>query len=316
MNKLDQLKTMTSVVADSGDIASIADYQPEDATTNPSLILKAATLPQYQHLVKDAVNQAQKKAPRDNWIDSAMDRLAVNFGLELLKQVPGKVSTEVDAHLSFDTDAMINKAHKLIALYEQQGISRDRVLIKLAATWEGIQAGKHLEAEGIHCNLTLIFNMAQAIACAQAGIFLISPFVGRILDWHLAHANIPCSPAEDPGVQFVTEVFNYYKHFDYKTVVMGASFRNIGQIEQLAGCDRLTISPDLLQELTIQQNGLNRKLFVNVAKQQSIKKQHLNQAQFRMMMNEDTMATEKLAEGIRNFHADYLKLRQCIMNQH
>jgi transaldolase len=310
MNKLEQLKKMTTVVADTGDIASIKQYAPQDATTNPSLILKAAGLPQYKHLVDDAIAYAKGHGHDTNHkLKLAMQKLAVNFGCEILKLIPGRVSTEVDARLSFDKDASIQQAEELIALYEQQGISHDRILIKIASTWEGIEAAKVLEERGIQCNLTLMFTLAQAIACADAGITLISPFVGRIYDWYKKRDNREYTGGEDPGVLSVKRIYQYYRKFGYKTIVMGASFRHIGQIEALAGCDYLTISPNLLAELQKAEGKLERQLSPdNLPHEHG--KLHLTEAKFRWMLNEDAMATEKLAEGIRLFTADSHKLEE------
>ncbi len=307
LSKLDQLKAVTTVVADTGDIESIRAFQPEDVTTNPSLLLKAATMPQYAALVDEAVAWAKAQGS-DDVVALAMDKLAVNFGLELLKLVPGRVSTEVDAHLSFDTQATLAKAHRLVDLYAQAGIGRERILIKIAATWEGIKAAEVLEREGINCNLTLLFGFAQAVACAEAGVFLISPFVGRILDWYKAKEKRDYSAAEDPGVVSVTTIYNYYKKHGHKTVVMGASFRNIGEIEMLAGCDRLTIGPSLLAELAAATGDLPRRLDAEAAQALDIPRVPMDEVNFRWAMNQDAMATEKLAEGIRQFHVDYLKL--------
>ena len=303
-NLLDQLKTMTVVVADTGDIQAIETFTPRDATTNPSLITAAAQMPQYQEIVDDTLKKARKElgssASLSDVVTLAFDRLAVSFGLKILEIIPGRVSTEVDARLSYDTQATIEKAHYLIGQYEAAGISRDRILIKIASTWEGIKAAESLEKEGIHCNLTLLFGLHQAIACAEAGITLISPFVGRILDWYVKETGKEYSPTEDPGVQSVTTIYNYYKKFGYKTEVMGASFRNIGEIIELAGCDLLTISPKLLDQLRSTEETLVRKLDpTNV--DQSITKIDLDQATFEKMHAENAMANEKLAEGIAGF---------------
>jgi len=309
-SQLAQLKKMTTVVADTGDIEAIAKFQPQDATTNPSLLLKAASLDNYQGLVKDSVVWAitQSDDAEQQVIDAA-DKLSVLIGLEILKTVPGRISTEVDARLSFDTAASITKAHKLIAMYNEAGISNDRILIKLASTWEGIKAAEQLEKEGINCNLTLLFSFAQARACAEAGVYLISPFVGRILDWYKKDTGRTDYPSsEDPGVVSVTSIYNYYKQQGYNTVVMGASFRNIGEIIELAGCDRLTISPQLMDELANNTDTITQKLISCEASAE--KEPALSQAQFRWLMNEDAMATEKLAEGIRNFTIDQVKLEQ------
>ncbi len=314
MNLLEQLKTFTKVVADTGDFASIEAYKPIDATTNPSLIYAASQDEKYKRLIEDAIGFArQSSSDKTVQLPKAMDKLAVNFGLEILKIVPGRVSTEVDARLSFDTAASVKKARELIALYEEAGISRERILIKVASTWEGIKAAEILEKEGIHCNLTLLFSQAQAIACAEAGVRLISPFVGRILDWHKKDRGVSEIPApEDPGVISVTHIFNYYKKFGYPTQVMGASFRNIGEICELAGCDLLTISPKLLKELEQTEGTLTKKLDADAARGTDIEKISLDEKRFRWMMNEDAMATEKLAEGIRNFTKDLMKLEHQI----
>jgi len=304
-NKLVQLKQFSDVVADTGDIEAIARYQPLDATTNPSLLFKAAQMPQYQDLVKQTLASSAS-------IGDAADKIGVAIGCEILKIVPGRVSTEVDARLSFDTEASIAKAHKLIDLYAAQGINKERVLIKLASTWEGIRAARSLEKDGINCNLTLLFSFAQAAACADAGAFLISPFVGRILDWYKANtAKKDYTPAEDPGVISVTSIYNYYKEHGYKTVVMGASFRNIGEIEALAGCDRLTISPELLAALEADTGTLNRALEPGKVKTGGAKVVE-SEAQFRFNMNEDQMATEKLSDGIRKFVADQINLENFL----
>lgn len=310
LSQLEQLKSMTTVVADTGDIEAIAKFQPQDATTNPSLLLKAASLENYQGLVKEAVIWAktQSDSATQQVIDAA-DKLSVLIGLEILKTVPGRISTEVDARLSFDTESSITKAHKLIAMYNEAGISNDRILIKLASTWEGIKAAEQLEQEGINCNLTLLFSFAQARACAEAGVFLISPFVGRILDWYKKDTGkSEYASHQDPGVVSVTGIYNYYKQQGYKTVVMGASFRNIGEILELAGCDRLTISPALMDELANNHDTVAQKLIACDANAKPIA--DLTQSEFRWQMNEDAMATEKLAEGIRNFTIDQIKLEK------
>lgn len=303
-NLLDQLKTMTVAVADTGDIQAIETFTPRDATTNPSLITAAAQMPQYQEIVDDTLKKARKElgssASLSEVVTLAFDRLAVSFGLKILEIIPGRVSTEVDARLSYDTQATIEKAHYLIGQYEAAGISRDRILIKIASTWEGIKAAESLEKEGIHCNLTLLFGLHQAIACAEAGITLISPFVGRILDWYVKETGKDYSATEDPGVQSVTTIYNYYKKFGYKTEVMGASFRNIGEIIELAGCDLLTISPKLLDQLRSTEETLVRKLDPTKV-DQSITKIDLDQATFEKMHAENAMANEKLAEGIAGF---------------
>jgi transaldolase len=308
-NQLDQLKQFTVVVADTGDFASMKEFSPRDATTNPSLILKAAGMPSYAPLLDQAIKDAGSAAS----LSEVIDRLLVVFGLEILKIVPGRVSSEVDARLSFDTAATVAKAREIIALYEKAGIGKDRVLIKIASTWEGIKAAEQLEKDGIHCNLTLLFSFAQAVACAEAGITLISPFVGRILDWHKAKkpdANF--ANAADPGVISVTQIYTYYKKFGYKTEVMGASFRNTGEITELAGCDLLTIAPPLLAELKASTAPLVRKLDPAAAASADLKKVSFGEADFRFAMNDDPMATEKTAEGIRLFSADIVKLEQLI----
>jgi transaldolase len=314
MNLLEQLKNYTQVVADTGDFASIEAYQPIDATTNPSLIYAASQQAKYQSLIDDAIAFGKKSSTdKKIQLSKAMDKLAVNFGLKILEIVPGRVSTEVDARLSFDTDATVTKAHELIALYESAGIPRERVLIKIASTWEGIKAAEILEKEGIHCNLTLLFSIAQAIACAEADVRLISPFVGRILDWHKKDRGVSDIPApEDPGVVSVTNIFNYYKKYGYTTQVMGASFRNTGEIIELTGSDLLTISPSLLSELEKMEGKLVKKLDAEKAKASNMEKINLDEKTFRWMMNEDAMATEKLAEGIRNFTKDLIKLEKQI----
>ena len=303
MNKLDALRSMTVVVADTGDLEAIRRLRPQDATTNPSLILKAAQLPAYQPLLKQSVQWASDVRNGDSVISNAADKLAVGIGCEILSIIPGLISTEVDARLSFNRDATIAKARKLIALYEAQGISRERILIKIASTWEGIQAAGVLEQGGIRCNLTLLFNFTQAVACAEAGATLISPFVGRILDWYKTqNPGQDFTGALDPGVQSVRQIYQHYKAHGYKTVVMGASFRNCGEIETLAGCDKLTISPELLAELESASGSLPRQLdpaITNASERFSV-----DEARFRWDMNEDAMATEKLADGIRRFAAD------------
>ncbi|ARN75293.1 transaldolase [Oceanicoccus sagamiensis] len=312
-SKLDQLKGMTDVVADTGDIEAIERFTPMDATTNPSLLLKAAQLPQYAHLVAESKAWAQQQGgDKAQQVANCSDKLAVAIGCEILKIIPGKISTEVDSRLSFDTEATIEKARKLIGLYAEAGIEANRVLIKIASTWEGIKAAEVLEKEGINCNLTLLFGFAQAAACAEAGVFLISPFVGRILDWYKANSDqSDYTAAEDPGVLSVSRIYNFYKQHGYQTVVMGASFRNIGEIEQLAGCDRLTISPGLLEELANDNGTLERKLSTDNTGEAIAKPDNSEQA-FRWAMNEDAMATEKLAEGIRNFTIDQIKLEQLL----
>lgn len=314
MNKLEQLRSMTTVVADTGDFDSIKQYTPTDATTNPSLVYAAAQLPQYQGLVDQAVDWGMRRSNRRAEQTAAiLDKLAVNFGTEITQIVPGRVSTEVDARLSFDTEGSVSKAHELIGLYAEQGVDKERVLIKLASTWEGIRAAELLEREGIHCNLTLLFSFSQAVACAEAGVTLISPFVGRIFDWYRKRDGVEgYPPAQDPGVQSVTSIFNYYKRHDYGTEVMGASFRNTDQIIELAGCDLLTISPKLLGELQTAAGDVGRKLDPAAAKGMEIEKLTLDEKRMRWMHNEDAMAVEKLSEGIRSFTADLLKLEQYV----
>ena len=306
-SKLDSLRQHTLIVADTGDIDAIRTLQPVDATTNPSLLLKAAQQADYLHLLDQALQQASGSYQQ---ISDACDHFAVAVGSEIIKLVPGRVSTEVDARLSFDRAATLDKARKLITLYEQSGVTRDRVLIKIAATWEGIQAAAELEREGIQCNLTLLFSFAQAQACADAGVFLISPFVGRIYDWHKQRNDVDYQGADDPGVQSVARIFRYYKQHMYTTVVMGASFRNIGQIESLCGCDRLTISPALLQQLSEESGTLTPSELLTSPSEDP--RQVLDEPAFRWAHNEDAMATEKLAEGIRAFAADQLKLERLL----
>eukprot|EP00049_Salpingoeca_infusionum_P017280 m.352385 g.352385 ORF g.352385 m.352385 type:complete len:322 (-) comp16503_c0_seq1:160-1125(-) len=313
-SSLDQLKALTTVVADTGDFATIKKFSPQDATTNPSLVYKAAQMPQYKAVVDEAIAYAKgKSANLDEQVEFAAEKLFVNFGIEILKLVPGRVSTEVDARLSFDKEAQVAKALKLIQLYEEAGIGKERILIKLSSTWEGIQAAKELEeVHGIHCNLTLLFSFAQAVACAEAGVTLISPFVGRILDWHKAQGFSDEDPANDPGVASVTNIYNYYKKHDYKTVVMGASFRNTGEVTELAGCDLLTISPALLESLQSSTAAVEQKLSVARAKETAAEKITLDEKQFRWLLNEDQMATEKLSDGIRKFAVDQNKLEDQI----
>jgi len=315
MSALDQLKKMTIVVADTGDFEAMKIYKPTDATTNPSLILQAANMPQYQPLINKAIDYGKKmgKTPEER-LTHTMDKLFVLFGCEILKIVPGRVSTEVDARLSFNKEASITKACHLINLYAEEGIKKERILIKLASTWEGIQAAKVLEEKhGIHCNMTLLFNFAQAVSCAEAGVTLISPFVGRIFDWYVAHTDKKTyAPMEDPGVQSVTKIYNYYKKYDYKTVVMGASFRNAGEITALAGCDLLTISPKLLGELAESKEKLTQYLNVDTAKKQDLQKITIDEKTFRWMLNDDEMANDKLSDGIRKFAADAIKLENLL----
>ena len=315
MNLLESLKKTSIIVADTGDIGSIARLKPQDATTNPSLLFQAAQIPAYRSLVDDALAFGmQARGDRAAKAEAVMEKLSVNFGCEILKHVAGRVSTEVDASLSFDTGGTLAKAHRLIAHYEAAGAKRERVLIKVASTWEGIRAAEKLEREGIHCNLTLLFSFAQAVACAEAGVTLISPFVGRIYDWYKAARKVDDIPAgEDPGVQSVTRIYNYYKKFGYKTQVMGASFRKVEQITGLAGCDLLTIAPDLLDKMEETQGELGRKLTVASAKASAGEKISLDEKSFRWLHNEDAMATDKLADGIRKFHQDGQKLEQYVM---
>ncbi|HEY1049886.1 MAG TPA: transaldolase [Prosthecobacter sp.] len=307
MTQLDQLKQHTVVVADTGDFEAMKAYKPQDATTNPSLILAASQKAEYKSLVDKAIADG-----KSGGVDAVMDNLVVAFGLEILKIVPGRVSTEVDARLSFDTQANIDKARHLISMYEKAGIARERVLIKIASTWEGIKAAEVLQKEGINCNLTLLFSLAQAVACAEGGIKLISPFVGRILDWYKKSTGKDYSATEDPGVESVTQIYNYYKHFGYKTEVMGASFRNKGEITELAGCDLLTISPGLLGELAASEDKLEPKLNAENARSLKIEKIGADEKTFRWLFNEDAMATEKTAEGIRNFAKDIVKLETTV----
>ena len=312
MTLLDSLKRYTTVVADTGDLEAIAEHRPQDATTNPSLLYQAAQLPRYEHLLEDAIQHAlQAPGDRAARAEAFMDKLLVSFGCEILKIVPGRVSTEVDAGLSFDTEGTLAKARRLIGLYQKAGVGRERVLIKIASTWEGTRAAGQLEREGTHCNLTLLFSFAQAVACAEAGVTLISPFVGRIYDWYKKERGVKDIPAdEDPGVASVTRIYDYFKKFDYKTQVMGASFRKVDQIVRLAGCDLLTISPDLLKQMEDTDGDVKRRLSVEAAKASDAKKINLDEKTFRWMHNEDAMATEKLAEGIRKFYADARKLEQ------
>ncbi len=311
MSKIDELKKLTTIVADTGEIEEIKKYKPTDATTNPSLIFKASSLPEYQFLIQDAIEYGRKGKTKEEKCRLALDKAFVNFGLEILKIVPGRVSTEVDARLSFDVEGSIDKAHTLIALYEGAGIDRKRILIKLASTWEGVQAARVLEKEGIHCNMTLMFSLPQAIGCAEAGATLVSPFVGRIFDWYKKAENKESYPAdEDPGVLSVTEIYNYYKKMGVKTQVMGASFRNSGEILELAGCDLLTIAPSLLKELEEAEGSVPRKLDPEKAKGMDISPIKVDEKMFRWMVCDNAMATEKLMEGIRNFAKDIVKLEK------
>ncbi len=317
MTLLESLKKYTTVVADTGDIQAIAQHRPQDATTNPSLLYHAAQMPAYRDLVEQAADLAREcGGDHEAMAEEFIDRLFVLFGCEILKVVPGRVSTEVAARLSFDTDATARKARKLISLYEAQGVSRQRILIKIASTWEGIRAAELLEREGIHCNLTLLFSFAQAVACAEAHVTLISPFVGRIYDWYKKEHGGAETPADqDPGVASVTRIYNYYKKYGYKTQVMGASFRNVNQIVRLAGCDLLTISPDLLDRLEQTDGAVDRKLDPEKAKVVQEVRLHLDEKTFRWMHNEDAMATEKLAEGIRKFNSDSSHLQEYALSQ-
>jgi len=311
---LEQLKSMTVVVADTGEVSTIQKFSPQDATTNPSLILKAACLQEYDPLVQDAINFARHVVDENERIGLILDKLAVNFGIEISKIVPGYVSTEVDARLSFDTDATVSRARRIIQMYEEAGVPRSRILIKIASTFEGIRAGEILEKDGITCNLTLLFSIVQAAACAEAGITLISPFVGRILDWHKAKTGRTFTAVEDPGVISVGSIFHYFKKYDYKTIVMGASFRNTDEILELAGCDRLTIAPALLEELRSSNAAVERKLDASASLvSYPGGKIAVDEPSFRFQLNEDAMATEKLSEGIRLFSADICKLEKMIL---
>ena len=312
-SQLEQLKQFTKVVADTGDFATLKQYAPLDATTNPSLILKAALMPEYKHLVEKAVaDNLHANVPQSALASHIVDHLLVLFGIEILKIVPGRVSTETDANLSFDAAALIEKGRKFIALYEKNGISRERILVKIATTWEGTQAAEVLQKERTDCNMTLLFSLAQAVACAQVKARLISPFVGRILDWHKKSTGKDFAPAEDPGVLSVRAIYNYYKKYGHSTEVMGASFRNIGEIQELAGCDLLTISPALLGELQQNTAPLARKLQPESAAASGMARLDLDEKKFRWLFNEDAMATEKTAEGIRMFNADAMKLEKFI----
>jgi transaldolase len=312
-NQLDRLKEMTKVVADSGDFATLKQYAPMDATTNPSLILKAALMPEYKHLVEQAVaDNRHANVPGSSLASHVVDHLLVLFGVEILKIVPGRVSTETDANLSFDTAALVDKGRKFIGLYEKQGIARERILIKIATTWEGTRAAEVLQRERINCNMTLLFSLVQAVACAQVNAKLISPFVGRILDWHKKSTGKDYAPTEDPGVLSVRAIYSYYKKYGHATEVMGASFRNVAEIQELAGCDLLTISPALLGELQKNTAPLTRKLSPEISAQSDMSKLELDEKKFRWLLNEDAMATEKTAEGIRLFNADAVKLEKFI----
>ncbi len=316
LSQLDQLKKFTVVVADTGDFESIRNFKPRDATTNPSLIYSATQKEKYFPLLDEVLrNRKSSGLSGAAQIEDVIDHLLIKFGCEILKIVPGRVSTETDARLSFDVEGSINKARHLIELYHAQGISRERVLIKIASTWEGIQAAELLEKEGINCNLTLLFSLPQAVRCAEAGVELISPFVGRIYDWYKSANKRDYSGSEDPGVMSVKEIYTYYKKFDYKTEVMGASFRNIGQILELAGCDLLTISPDLLEELSGSTEQVERKLDPAKAKTANVQQLELDEKKFRYLLNENAMATEKTAEGIRKFAADIVKLEKFVASK-
>ena len=314
MNLLESLKNYSVIVADTGDVEAIARLKPQDATTNPSLLYQAAQNPKYRALVDDALAHGMRaRGDRATKAELTMEKLAVNFGCEILKHIQGRVSTEVDARLSFDIDGSLARAQRLISLYEQAGIGRQRVLIKLASTWEGIRAAEKLERQGIHCNLTLLFSFAQAVACADAGVTLISPFVGRIYDWYKKERKVEdIAPEEDPGVQSVARIYNYFKKFGYGTQVMGASFRKVEQIVGLAGCDLLTIAPDLLDKMEKTTGTVARRLSVASAKASAAEKIAVDEKTFRWMHNEDAMATDKLADGIRRFHVDALKLEEYV----
>ena len=316
MNKLEQIRQWTTIVADTGDIDSIKKYSPTDATTNPSLILAAAQKPQYRSLIQEAIHYGKSvsTSPKDQ-LNKIMEKLFVNFGVEILKLIPGRISTEVDARLSFDVEGSLEKAHCLIDLYKNAGIGKERILIKLASTWEGTKAAAELERQGIHCNMTLLFSLPQAIACAEAKATLISPFVGRILDWYKKNDGVESYlPENDPGVFSVTQIYNYFKKFDYKTQIMGASFRNIDEIIELAGCDLLTIAPSLLEKLSSSDTKISRKLNVTQAKKMDLQKISLDEKNFRLMFNENQMATEKLSEGIRKFAEDTVSLEKLILS--
>src|SRR4051812_17862698 len=316
LNQLEALKKLTKVVADTGDFESMRAFKPQDATTNPSLILQAATKPEYAYILEKVVAERKDSGLTGGaQIEDVIDHLLVAFGLEILKIVPGRVSTETDARLSFDTAGSIAKGRQLIDLYEKNGVSRERILIKIASTWEGIEAAKVLQKEGINCNLTLLFSLVQAVACAEGGIRLISPFVGRIYDWFKASTKQEYTGAEDPGVKSVTQIYNYYKHYGFNTEVMGASFRNVSQIVELAGSDLLTISPDLLAKLAASTEPVTRKLDEAAAKSAKVDRLQLDEKTFRFLVNEDAMATEKTAEGIRKFSADIVKLEQLIASK-
>jgi len=312
-NQLDQIKTFTTVVADTGDFAALKQYTPQDATTNPSLIFKAAQMPEYRYLVDKAIAENKKSgATGEKSLRKIMDDLLVLFGVEILKIVPGRVSTETDANLAFDTEGLIAKARRFIELYRTHGVERERILIKIASTWEGVRAAETLQREGINCNMTLLFSLAQAVACAEARAKLISPFVGRIMDWFKAKEKKDFAPAEDPGVLSVKEIYGYYKKFGYPTEVMGASFRNSGEILELVGCDLLTISPQLMAELKASTAPITRKLSPETARDSKMERLQLDEKKFRWLLNENAMATEKTAEGIRLFNADAVRLEQFV----
>ena len=317
MNILEQLRIQTKVVADSGDIESVGKYHPVDATTNPSLIYTAVQNSKYDGLIDEAITFAKKRATvNQDLISMTIDKLFVDFGLEILKIIPGRISTEADARLSFDMEGSVKKAHELISLYNEAGIDRSRILIKIASTWEGIKAAEQLTREGIHCNMTLLFSLTQAIASAEAGVQLVSPFVGRILDWYKKYSgDTPISPVDEPGVILVKEIYYYYKKFGYKTEIMAASFRNIGEIIELSGCDLMTISPELLSELESKEGVLERKLIPDKSKELSLEKIPLDEKTFLAMMNENVMASEKLAEGIKKFTEDLVKLEDIIIKR-
>jgi transaldolase len=316
LNRLEQLKKFTKVVADTGDFESIRDFKPQDATTNPSLIFAATQKSNYTHLLEEVLADRKKSGLSGTaQIEDIIDHVLVKFGYAILQIVPGRVSTETDARLSFDVEGSIKKARHLIELYEKQGIGRERVLIKIASTWEGINAAEQLQKEGIRCNMTLLFSLVQAVRCAEAKVQLISPFVGRIYDWYKAHEKRDYVGAEDPGVQSVKEIYSYYKKFDYPTEVMGASFRNVGQIVELAGCDLLTISPELMKQLSESHEPLERKLSPEAARQSEAKRFEMDEKKFRYLLNDDAMATEKTAEGIRKFAADIVKLEKFIASK-
>jgi transaldolase len=318
MNLLEQLKKHSRIVADSGDFESIRKFKPTDSTTNPSLIFAASQDQRYAHLLDEALAYARRKSTdTQKQMGFALDRLFINFGLEILKIVPGRVSTEVDARFSFDTEGSIRKARELIALYKESGIDRERILVKLASTWEGIRAAETLTKEGVRCNMTLLFSMPQAIACAEAGVQLISPFVGRVLDWHLkSQSDQHFSPEKEPGVLLVKDIYNYYKKFGYKTEIMGASFRNTGEILALAGCDLMTIGPSFLTELEKTEGVVEKKLTIEKAMESDVEKTGMDQKKFRWLMNDNTMASEKLAEGIRIFTEDVLKLQSLLLRRY